>query len=48
MTRTLHVARSMLGATGLGLLALLALWAFVSYLQPAFSGEVAADLLRCN
>ena len=24
------------------------LWAFVSYLQPAFTGEVAGDLLRCN
>jgi hypothetical protein len=48
VTPAARVARSMLAATGLGLLALLALWAFVSYLQPAFSGEVAADLLRCN
>jgi hypothetical protein len=48
VTGATRVARSMLGATGLGLLALLALWAFVSYLQPAFTGEVAADLLRCN
>ncbi|HET8733293.1 MAG TPA: hypothetical protein VFM45_05910 [Anaeromyxobacteraceae bacterium] len=31
----------------LGLLALVALWAFVSYLHPAFSGEVG-DLLFCN
>jgi hypothetical protein len=38
----------MLGPSALGLLLLLLLWAFVSYLQPAFSGEVAADLLRCN
>ena len=29
-------------------LALVALWAFVSYLQPALSGEAAAALLRCN
>jgi MFS family permease len=36
------------GPASLGLLALLLLWAFVSYLQPAFSGEVAGDLLRCN
>jgi hypothetical protein len=41
VTRT--VARALL----LALLALLALWAFVSYLHPSFSGEVA-DLLRCN
>ncbi len=30
------------------LIALVALWAFVSYLEPGFTGEVAADLLRCN
>jgi hypothetical protein len=29
-------------------LALLALWAFVSYLRPSFTGEHAAELLRCN
>ena len=29
-------------------LALIALWAFVSYLQPAFSGELVRDVLRCN
>jgi hypothetical protein len=29
-------------------LALLVLWAFVSYLQPAFTGEQAAELLRCG
>jgi hypothetical protein len=28
--------------------ALVALWAFVSYLDPAFSGEVASAILRCN
>lgn len=41
MTRV--VARAVV----LALLALAALWAFVSYLQPAFSGELA-ELLRCN
>jgi hypothetical protein len=30
------------------LVALVALWAFVSYMQPAFSGERVAELLRCN
>jgi hypothetical protein len=30
------------------LLALLALWAFVSYLHPSFTGEQAAELLRCG
>lgn len=42
MIRT--VARAVL----LALLALLTLWAFVSYLHPSFSGEVADLLLRCN
>jgi hypothetical protein len=28
--------------------ALLLLWAFASYLEPGFSGEVAGELLRCN
>ncbi len=32
----------------LALLALLTLWAFVSYLHPSFSGEAAELLLRCN
>lgn len=27
---------------------LVALWAFVSYLEPAFTGEQAAALLRCG
>ncbi|MBS1108261.1 MAG: hypothetical protein H6Q88_253 [Anaeromyxobacteraceae bacterium] len=40
--------RSMLAASLVGLLALLVLWAFVSYLDPAFSGEVASGLLVCN
>ena len=30
------------------LLALVALWAFVSYQQPALSGERAGAILRCN
>jgi len=30
------------------LLALLVLWAFVSYLEPGFTGELAGELLRCN
>ena len=29
-------------------LALLMLWAFVSYLHPSFTGETAAALLRCG
>ena len=37
----------MLVATFAGLVALLLLWSFVSYLQPGFTGEVA-NLLRCN
>ena len=35
-------------AFALALAALVALWAFFSYLEPAFSGELAADVLRCN
>lgn len=35
-------------ACALALAALVALWAFVSYLQPAFTGDLVADLLRCN
>jgi hypothetical protein len=31
----------------LALLALLALWAFVSYLQPSFTGERSAELFIC-
>jgi hypothetical protein len=42
------VIRTVARAALLGLLALLALWAFVSYLRPSFSGEVADLLLRCN
>ncbi len=42
------VLRDMVRPTVLGALALVALWAFVSYLAPAFSGETVAALLRCN
>jgi hypothetical protein len=35
-------------ASVLGLAALIALWAFLSYLDPAFTGERLADVLRCN
>lgn len=40
--------RSMAIAAVVGLLALVALWAFVSHLDPRFSGEVAEAILRCN
>jgi len=42
------VIRTVLGAALLSLLALVALWAFVAYLQPDLSGEAAEALLRCN
>lgn len=42
------MTRAVARAALLGLAALLALWAFVSYLHPSFSGEVAEALLRCN
>jgi hypothetical protein len=42
------VIRAVAKAALLALLALVALWAFVSYLDPAFSGQVAELLLRCN
>jgi hypothetical protein len=32
----------------LALVFLVALWAFVSYMQPAFSGERVSELLLCN
>ena len=40
--------RVILRACLVAVAALLALWAFVSYLQPAFSGERLTELLRCN
>jgi hypothetical protein len=45
---TRAVTRVVVRAGLLALAALVALWAFVSYLQPGFSGEVVRDLLRCN
>jgi hypothetical protein len=42
------VIRSIRAAAIVSLLALIALWAFVSYLHPAFTGELAEALLRCN
>ena len=42
------MTRSMAIATVVGLLSLVALWAFVSYLQPGFTGELADAILRCN
>lgn len=42
------LAPGFLKACLVGLLALVALWAFVSYQRPAFSGEVAGQILRCN
>jgi hypothetical protein len=42
------ILRPALRAALLALLALVTLWAFVSYLEPAFTGELAAELLRCN
>lgn len=42
------MSRAVLGACLLALAALVALWAFVSYLQPAFTGERMSALLRCN
>ncbi len=40
--------RTILRAGAVLLAALVALWAFASYLEPAFTGERAAALLRCN
>jgi hypothetical protein len=42
------LSRTIVVACLVALAALLALWAFVSYLQPAFSGERVTELLRCN
>ena len=39
---------TILRAVVIALVALVALWAFASYLEPGFTGELAADLLRCN
>jgi hypothetical protein len=37
-----------LRALVLALLSLVALWAFVSYVHPAFSGEAVREILRCG
>jgi hypothetical protein len=42
-----RILRPVLRAALLALLALVALWAFVSYLQPAFSGERVSEMLQC-
>lgn len=38
---------AMLRALAIGALLLVAVWAFVSYLQPAFSGDRAGIILYC-
>jgi hypothetical protein len=43
-----ELARAILRACLLALLLLVALWAFVSYLQPAFSGDRVREILLCN
>ncbi|HSN93241.1 MAG TPA: hypothetical protein VLS93_18570 [Anaeromyxobacteraceae bacterium] len=40
--------RALLEAFALALAALVALWAFVSHLGPAFSGVSAGEILLCN
>lgn len=42
------MSRTIVKACLVALAALVALWAFVSYLQPAFTGEQLSELLRCN
>ena len=42
------MSRTILRACVVAMAALVALWAFVSYLQPGFSGERITELLRCN
>jgi hypothetical protein len=42
------VIRTILQAGLVATMALVALWAFIGYLQPGFTGEVAEALLRCN
>jgi len=42
------LSRIIVRACVVSLVALIALWAFVSYMQPAFSGERVSELLRCN
>jgi hypothetical protein len=42
------VIRTVLRVAAWMAVALLLLWAFASYLEPGFTGEVAGELLRCN
>lgn len=42
------MTRVILHACLLAFVFLIALWAFVSYLQPAFSGERVSEILRCD
>jgi len=42
------LAPGFLKACLVALLSLVALWAFVSHMRPAFSGELAGEILRCN
>jgi len=42
------VIRTVLTAAAWMAFALLLLWAFASYLEPGFTGEVAGELLHCN
>jgi hypothetical protein len=42
------VARALARFLVVALLALVALWAFVSSLQPSFTGDRAPALLRCG
>jgi len=37
-----------LKACVVALVSLIALWAFVSYMHPTFSGERVSEILRCN
>ena len=39
---------AVLRAVVLVVLGLLTLWAFISYLHPSFTGELAEALLRCS
>ncbi len=40
--------QTLLRAWVVAVVVLVVLWAFASYLEPGFTGELAADLLRCN
>ena len=42
------MTRAFLRACAVALAALVALWAFLSYMQPAFTGERVAGILICS